>query len=338
MAPQIFAEKDFGQILIDPNGYGHVFLERIRARNWYNLIYDRSETESFYCPELVKMFYTHLDHASVDSHAYQFTVHMPNGDFHVTLPLLEEVTHVPTITHHSEPLPLIDYMTVMGARCTEQDRGLKASTTFRNVHCIGRWILRNILGLDHTTTFNRPVLQIIHDLMTRQRTVCLNKVIFHALIVNSSRTRGAKYSHPVLITRLCKTFLPDEFFESFDREFVAPERPTSAYTSCLHALWTPTVQPENVPVVSSSSESYDAEDEPEFWRQEPPVETRAFMSTLWKGMKKIFKGQVRLRKKMEEQTSRLEEQSSRLESIEATLRRTQSAGPSTTAVPKRRRE
>ena len=150
MAPSIFIEKDFGRILCDVNGYGHVFLERIRARNWYSLVYDNTETDAFYCPELVTMFYTHLDQASIDPHMYQFTVHMPTGDLLVTLPLLEEVTTVPSITQHSEPLPLIDYMTVMGARCTEQDRGLKASTMFRNVHCVGRWIQRNILGLDHT--------------------------------------------------------------------------------------------------------------------------------------------------------------------------------------------
>ena len=50
---------------------------------------------------------------------------MPTGDIIVTLLLLEELTHVPCNPHHSEPLPLIDYMTVMGARCTEQDRGSK---------------------------------------------------------------------------------------------------------------------------------------------------------------------------------------------------------------------
>jgi len=331
MAPSIFIERDFGKILSDANGYGYVFLERIRAWNWYTLVYDNSETDAFYCPELVTMFYTHIDQASIDPQTYQFTVHMPTGDLLVTLPLLEEVTTVPTITQHSEPLPLIEYMTVMGARCTEQDRGLKASTTFRNIHCVGRWIQRNILGLDHTSTFNRPVLQIIHDLMTRQHTVCLNKVIFHALIANSSRTRGAKYSHPILITRLCRTFLPDDVFDSFNRVFVAPERPTSSYNSCLHAVWTPTVQPEDVPVESSSEESLEEEDEPEFWRHDPPAESRAFMSSIWKGMKKIFRGQVRLRKKVEEQ-------SSRLDSMEAALRRSQSAGPSTTAGPKRRRE
>ena len=113
--------------------------------------------------------------------------------------------------------------------------------------------------------------------------------------------------------------------------FVAPERPTSSYNSCLHAVWTPSVQPEDVPVESSSEESLQEEDEPEFWRQDPPTDSRAFMSTIWKGMKKIFRGQVRLRKKVEEQSSRLDR-------IEAGLRRSQSAGPSTTAGPKRRRE
>jgi len=333
MAPSIFIEKDFGQILSNANGYGHVFLDRIRAWNWYSLVYDNTETDAFYCPDLVNMFYTHIDHASIDSQTYQFTTHMPTGDLFITLPLIEEITSVPTITHHTEPLPLIEYMTIMGARCTELDRGLKASTTFRNIHCVGCWIQRNILGLDHTSSFNRPVLQIIHDLMTRQHSVCLNKVIFNALLANSSRTRGAKYSHPILITRLCRTFLPDDVFDSFDRVFVAPERPTSSYNCCLHAVWTPTVHTEHVE--SSSEESLDDEDEPEFWRQEPPVESRTFMSTIWKGMKKIFRGQVRLRKKMEEESSRL---SSRLDDIEATLRRTQSAGPSTTAGPKRRRE
>ena len=218
----------------------------------------------------------------------------------------------------------------MGARCTEQDRGLKASTTFRNVYCVGRWIQRNILGLDHTTSFNRPVLQIIHDLMTRQHTICINKTIFHCIIANSSRTRGAKYSHPVLITRLCRTFLPDDVFDAYERVFIAHERATSAYNSCLHAVWTPSVQPEDVPVESSSEESLEEEDEPAFWHQDPPADSHAFMSTIWRGMKKILRGQVRLRNQVEEQMSRLDR-------IEDGLRRSQSAGPSTTAGPKRRR-
>ena len=87
---------------------------------------------------------------------------MPTGDLVITTDMLEDYTQVPNNPHHRDPLPLIDYMTVMGARCTEQDRGLKASTMFRNIHCVGRWIQHNIQGIDHTTSFNRPVLQIIH--------------------------------------------------------------------------------------------------------------------------------------------------------------------------------
>ena len=91
---------------------------------------------------------------------------MSTGDLVITVDMLEDYNQILSNPHHCDPLPSIDYMTVMGTRCTEQDKGLKTSTMFRNIHCIGRWIQRNILGLDHTTSFNRPVLQIIHDLMT----------------------------------------------------------------------------------------------------------------------------------------------------------------------------
>ena len=145
MAPSIFAEKDFTRILSDVNGYGHIFLDRIREWNWYELIYDNSDYEAYHCPELVKLFYNSIDQASVNFDTNQFLVHMPAKNIVITLALLEEFIHVPSNSHHRDPLPLIDYMTVMGARCAEQDRGLKASTTFRNIYCVGCWIQRNIL-------------------------------------------------------------------------------------------------------------------------------------------------------------------------------------------------
>ena len=127
-----------------------------------------------------------------------------------------------------------------------------------------------------------------------------------------------------------RTFLPDAVFDSYDRLFVAQERANSAYNSCLHAVWTPSVQSEDDPVESSSEELLEEEDEPAFWQQDPPADSRAFMSTIWRGMKKIFQGQIRLRKQVAEQTSRLDR-------IEESLRRSQSAGPSTNAGPRRRR-
>ena len=331
MAPNLYVERDFSVLLNESGGYGHIFVDRIRAWNWYSLVYDNNEHDAYYCPDLVTTFYNSIDQASVNHDTYQFVSHMPFGDIFVTIPLIAEITHVPNHPHHSDPLPLLDYLTIMGVRCTIQDRGLKANTTFRNVHCIGRWVQRNIFGLDHQSSFNRPVLQIIHDLMTQNHTVCLNRAIFRTILENSSRTRGAKHSHSILITRLCKYFMSDAVFNTFDRVPITVERPTSSYNGCLQALWTPSAQPETVPVESSSEESLERIDEPHFWRQDPPTEPRAFMSTIWKGMKKIFRGQVRLRKKVEEQ-------SSRLDGMEAALRRSQSAGPSTTAGPKRQRE
>ena len=117
------------------------------------------------------------------------------------------------------------------------------------------------------TSFNRPVLQLFHDIMTRQHIVCINTTIFHSIITNSTRTRGAKYSHPVLITRLCRNFLPNAIFDSYDRVFVAPERATSAYNSYLHAIWTPSVQHEDAPAESSSEELLEDDDNPAFTPQ-----------------------------------------------------------------------
>jgi len=62
----------------------------------------------------------------------------------VTVDMIMDYTQVPSSPQHIEPLPLIDYMTIMGAHCVEYDHGLKASSTFRNVHYVGRWIQCNI--------------------------------------------------------------------------------------------------------------------------------------------------------------------------------------------------
>ena len=56
--------------------------------------------------------------------------------FEITIDMIEDYTQVPSSPHHSEPLPLIEYMSIIGDSYTEQDRGLKASVIFRNVHCV----------------------------------------------------------------------------------------------------------------------------------------------------------------------------------------------------------
>jgi len=40
----------------------------------------------------------------------------------------------------------------------------------------------------------------------------------------------------------------------------------------------------------------DEEDELHFWQQSSPIDSTVFISSIWKGMKKIFRGQIRLRR------------------------------------------
>ena len=63
---------------------------------------------------------------------------------------------------------------------------------------------------------------------------------------------------------MCRNFLPAEIFSAYDRVFVASERITNAYNNCLHAFWTPTVQPKDIPAESSSKKLLEEEDESDF--------------------------------------------------------------------------
>ena len=47
MAPVIFAEKDFSRIFNDIHKYGNVFLDRIRERQWYELVYDNTDLDTY---------------------------------------------------------------------------------------------------------------------------------------------------------------------------------------------------------------------------------------------------------------------------------------------------
>ena len=72
------------------------------------------------------------------------------------------------------------------------------------------------------------------------------------------------------MTRLYRNFLPDEAIAEYDQVLVTTERITSAYKICLHSIWTPAVQVEDVPAESSSDEQIEEEDDPEFWQQPSP--------------------------------------------------------------------
>jgi len=58
-----------------------------------------------------------------------FVVHLDHGDLEVTQGTIEEATQITSSPQHATPLPLIDYMTLMGVRCTELDHGIRVNTT-----------------------------------------------------------------------------------------------------------------------------------------------------------------------------------------------------------------
>jgi len=138
MALIIFLEKDFFKIFNDVHGYGTVFLDRIRERQWYGLVYDNSDVDTFYYPDLLRKFYLRIDIDFINLDLNQFFVHLDHGDLLVTIETIEEVTQVSAPPQHIASLPLIKYMTLMGVRCTKQDRGLRARPAFRNIHYVGR--------------------------------------------------------------------------------------------------------------------------------------------------------------------------------------------------------
>jgi len=113
MAPTIFAEKIFSRILTDVNGYGSVFVDSIRERHWYGLVYDKDESDAFYCPDLVTQFYTNIDTSTIDHDLHQFNVHFDSGDLVVNINTIEDITQISCPLQHVAPLSLINYMSIM---------------------------------------------------------------------------------------------------------------------------------------------------------------------------------------------------------------------------------
>ena len=48
MALSIFPEKNFARIFTDIHGYGTNFLDYIRERNWFGLVYDNEDGDAYY--------------------------------------------------------------------------------------------------------------------------------------------------------------------------------------------------------------------------------------------------------------------------------------------------
>ena len=86
-----------------------MFLDRIRERQWFELVYNNTDLDAYYFPDLVKEFYLGIDVATIDHD--HFVVHLDHRDLKVTRDTIEAATQIPSSPQHAAPLSLIDYMT-----------------------------------------------------------------------------------------------------------------------------------------------------------------------------------------------------------------------------------
>jgi len=77
-------------------------------------VYDNSDVETFYCPDLVRKFYLGMDTNSINLDLNQFIIHLDHGDLLVTIETIQDITQVPSPPQLIAPLALIEYMTLMG--------------------------------------------------------------------------------------------------------------------------------------------------------------------------------------------------------------------------------
>jgi len=110
MAPTIFAEKNFARSFTDIHGSCTIFLDHIRERNWFGLVYDNEDGNAYYSPKLVTQFYTQIDTNTIDHDHHNFVVHFESRDIVVSINTLKIVTHVPCPSRHDATLPPIEYM------------------------------------------------------------------------------------------------------------------------------------------------------------------------------------------------------------------------------------
>ena len=69
-----------------------MFLDQIRERQWYGLVYDNTNLDVYCCPDLVKKIYLGIDIATINH--YHIVAHLDHGDLEVTWGTIEEATQI----------------------------------------------------------------------------------------------------------------------------------------------------------------------------------------------------------------------------------------------------
>ena len=66
-------------------------------------MYDNEESDVYYFPNLVTLFYTHIDTSTIDHDLHTFIVYFDSGDFVVNINTIDMITRSPVLhnmMHH----------------------------------------------------------------------------------------------------------------------------------------------------------------------------------------------------------------------------------------------
>ena len=172
-----FAEQNFEALL---NTYNVYFLEEIERRGWTYLLY--AQEHSFYSENLVRDFYDGI--LDYDIGNGQIRVTMDGKVQMVDLRTISEIVGIP-VKHGPNPhLQIIEYSSSMGPACRiPNDAGIMASTCYRNIIVVGRWVCTNITGTSKTSALYAPTLACIYALMTKNDDYCVVHQLFETICV-----------------------------------------------------------------------------------------------------------------------------------------------------------
>ena len=76
-------------------------------------MYNKTDVDVFYYPDLVKRFYECLDLTTINLNQHQFMVHFDSSDLLISVDYIHEFTQLPIHPNQSTQLALIDYMPLM---------------------------------------------------------------------------------------------------------------------------------------------------------------------------------------------------------------------------------
>jgi len=121
--------------------------------------------------------------------------------------LISHLAGIPVSSGEPYPMSLADYLPLMGNNCESPEMGgIKATTFYRNIYIVGRWVCSNIIGTSNTSSFYDTTLHVVHSLMSFNYKYCMCRQLYRTIAHSKNRLDSQENAFillPCLITRIC---------------------------------------------------------------------------------------------------------------------------------------